>query len=422
MVDFAAMSPRKTPGGGERRQVSARSGAHGPWPVERHARVQFFALAAVLLFALIVLSPLLVALPPARASALTDAQAELARARADLNALYAKVDGLAARKAKAQSQLEITQERITQVQASAGTAKKDLTTAQGRLQQRVRRLYMDGSSSMAFVEALVAEHTTLLSLLNRVDLLQRVAAQDQSLFDQVARQLDSLRALDTELQARKTDEQRLSADAAGASSEAARLLEASKSDYQRLRSRVQTLTAQEEALRAQEAARAQAASAGGTTKTTTKSGGSTGGSSTGGHTVGGSGWVFPVQGPNSFTNTWGYPRGGGRTHQGTDIMSPRGTPVVAVVNGTVSRAKPVESGLGGITIWLDGNDRNSYYYAHLSRIEGGISSGTRVGAGQVIGYVGNTGDARSTDPHLHFEIRPGGGSPINPYATLVAHR
>ena len=116
-------------------------------------------------------------------------------------------------------------------------------------------------------------------------------------------------------------------------------------------------------------------------------------------------WIFPVQGPHSFTDSFGAPRyaGGFHLHQGCDIMCAYGTPVVAVVSGVVTTAHRVDSGLGGIWVWLVGDDGNSYYYAHLSSIDVNIHAGTRVTAGQVLGYAGNTGDAKGGAVHLHFE-------------------
>jgi murein DD-endopeptidase MepM/ murein hydrolase activator NlpD len=136
----------------------------------------------------------------------------------------------------------------------------------------------------------------------------------------------------------------------------------------------------------------------------------------GGQAVIGSGsWVCPVQGPRAFTNDWGQPRSGGRRHQGTDILSPRGTPIVANVSGTVS---PHNSGLGGISYYLRGDDGNTYFGTHLDRLSG--ASG-RVSAGTVIGFNGNSGNARGGPTHLHFEIHPGGGGPVNPYPTVARY-
>jgi murein DD-endopeptidase MepM/ murein hydrolase activator NlpD len=121
-------------------------------------------------------------------------------------------------------------------------------------------------------------------------------------------------------------------------------------------------------------------------------------------------WICPVAGPVAFGDTWGAARSGGRHHEGVDMISPSGTPLVAVVAGTVTmRVTP----LGGNSVSLNGVDGNRYYYAHMSRWEGGSRP---VSAGEVIGYVGATGNA--SGPHLHFEIHPGGGGPINPYSTV----
>jgi peptidoglycan LD-endopeptidase LytH len=127
-------------------------------------------------------------------------------------------------------------------------------------------------------------------------------------------------------------------------------------------------------------------------------------------------FICPVAGPVSFTNDWGNPRSGGRTHKGTDMFAAKGTPVVAVVNGTLRFS---DGGLGGTAIWVNGNGA-SFYYAHLDSRAAGLSPGAYVTRGTVIGYVGNTGNAYGGADHLHFQLHPGNGSPVNPYPTLAA--
>ena len=99
-------------------------------------------------------------------------------------------------------------------------------------------------------------------------------------------------------------------------------------------------------------------------------------------------------------------------------MATTGTPLVACVTGTIRSLCPSDIGLGGISIHLLGDNGYIYFYCHLDGIASGIQRGTAVKAGQVIGYVGHTGNASRNLPHLHFGMRPGGGKYVNPYATL----
>jgi murein DD-endopeptidase MepM/ murein hydrolase activator NlpD len=125
-------------------------------------------------------------------------------------------------------------------------------------------------------------------------------------------------------------------------------------------------------------------------------------------------FICPITpGRTSFIDSWGFPRSGGRTHKGTDMFASRGEPVYAVQSGTASASN---NSLGGITVHLHANGF-TYYYAHLdSRTFSGTIS---VNQGETLGYVGNTGNAIHTSPHLHFEIRPGGVA-VDPYPTLRA--
>jgi murein DD-endopeptidase MepM/ murein hydrolase activator NlpD len=129
--------------------------------------------------------------------------------------------------------------------------------------------------------------------------------------------------------------------------------------------------------------------------------------------------AFPVAGKHTYFDDFGAPRAQG-THQGNDVMAARGVPVRAVAPGTIKRMTRVESGLGGIWIWLHDTRGHEYYYAHLTTISDGLEAGSPVTLGQVIGTVGNTGDARYGATHLHFEIHPGGGAAVDPYTDLLA--
>lgn len=123
------------------------------------------------------------------------------------------------------------------------------------------------------------------------------------------------------------------------------------------------------------------------------------------------------QGAYHFRNTWGAPRSGGRSHKGTDVMAPYGADVYAFTTGRIQRIS--NSGLGGLGLYIWGDDGIQYYYAHLSGIASGVYVGMRVEAGQLVAYNGASGNASMSAPHVHFEVHPGGGGAVNPYHWLT---
>jgi murein DD-endopeptidase MepM/ murein hydrolase activator NlpD len=120
--------------------------------------------------------------------------------------------------------------------------------------------------------------------------------------------------------------------------------------------------------------------------------------------------VCPVPGA-TFFNDWAFPRPGGRVHVGTDLFAPRGTPVRAPVSGSVVTA---HGPVGGLHVWLTDANGNRWMGSHLDAF-GATGS---VSAGDVIGYVGDTGNARGARPHLHLEYHPVGREPVNLFPAL----
>jgi murein DD-endopeptidase MepM/ murein hydrolase activator NlpD len=125
------------------------------------------------------------------------------------------------------------------------------------------------------------------------------------------------------------------------------------------------------------------------------------------------GKACPINGATSFSDTWGASRSGGRTHKGVDMMAGRGTPLVAIESGVITRTS--NSSLGGISIYFTGASGARYYYAHLDRLESGVKGGLTASVGEQIGFVGSTGNASDWLPHLHFQYAPKGSDWINPY-------
>jgi len=137
--------------------------------------------------------------------------------------------------------------------------------------------------------------------------------------------------------------------------------------------------------------------------------------------------LVPVQGitPSQLRDTFTESRSGGRVHRAIDILAPRGTPVIAAVDGTIRKLFTSQG--GGLTIYeFDRDEMRVYYYAHLERYVDGLAEGDFVRQGQVIGYVGTSGNAPIGTPHLHFSIEDlpptkewWKGEPVNPYTLLT---
>ena len=134
--------------------------------------------------------------------------------------------------------------------------------------------------------------------------------------------------------------------------------------------------------------------------------------------------VFPIDGNYDLPliNSWGYPRAPGTPdehwHEGIDIFAPEGEILVAAEGGEVT---DIGVGtLGGLKIWILGNSGTRWYYAHLMDFNPDLQVGDIVDAGDFIGYVGKTGNAISTPPHLHLQMHPDGGRPVNPFPILAA--
>ena len=315
--------------------------------------------------------------PGASASASSDLEAKLAAARQRAN-------GVAAKLAAAESALARAEQSVAEIQAQAQQAADRLAKSRAAVRQLALYQYVQGSAPTMRATDLVA------------------AARGQALLEYATS--DSRDAVEAFGVAKADlDRQREQLSENLKRQQSAR--DALRKQRAAVQAELDKLAAAQKALEAQLAAeRAKAARRPAATASRSRPSG----------VIASGNWICPVQGPRAFTNDWGQPRSGGRRHEGTDIMAPRGTPVVASVSGLVRHHN---SSLGGLSYFLSGDDGNTYFGTHLD----GFAAQGRVAAGTVVGYVGNTGNARGASPHLHFEIHPGGGGPVNPYPTLAKY-
>jgi murein DD-endopeptidase MepM/ murein hydrolase activator NlpD len=345
---------------------------------------------------------------------------QIEQARDQANAAAADLDRAETEYAEVQDELEQLGVKQAATQARLGTLQSDL--------QRVAlRRYTQGDVSMLPL----AVSTTDLTAQVRADAMLRFFALGSNdavdQFKQVDEDLDTQNAqlerakanaekkmanleaareqLTKRIAALQEAEKKRQADAV-----VRRLLEARRAEERRREEAAAAAQAAQEEAAAQAAAREQAASATnvsrGVAVSPSRSSGRPAAPTARPAPSVGRGMLCPVAGAHAFVDTWGAARSGGRSHQGVDMMGSRGTPIVAVVSGS---AQAKHNRLGGNAVWLSGSNGVKYYYAHLDRFgaSGGVSAGT------VIGYMGDTGNARGT-VHLHFEVHPGGGRAVNP--------
>jgi murein DD-endopeptidase MepM/ murein hydrolase activator NlpD len=310
---------------------------------------------------------------PAGADPLSDARQDLARAQAAADAAAQRYTDALSEQARQEAEIARLEAEIPKLEARA----KEL---RDQVEERAVQLYRQGSP-MPISRMVEAE--SVVDAARAINLTTTAANHDHDLAAELTRTAEQLARDQEELQTRKASQDALIAQL----TEQRAALDAA-------------LVEADAAVRNIEAVGASQAALGG-------SGAASGQVATGAS-------ACPVAGAVAFTNDWGAPRSGGRTHQGTDMFASMGTPLVAVIDGVIRHDL---DDLGGVGVWLDGTDGVSYYYAHLSAWEGDARPVLR---GDVVGYVGDTGNARGGAPHVHFGVRAPGGAMVNPYPTVRA--
>src|SRR5690554_3181700 len=363
-------------------------------------------------------------------------EADIERAEQRMREAQARADSLARQLEDAYVRQVQLEDEIANLTSAIERTQVRLEEAEAEVEKLAVEMYIGSTSSVALVALLGSDDSASAGL----EYVRRVTGiEDASIANLKATRAELERQSDRLDQAR-AEQARVTEELAALAAEAEATLVAASEDYQMLveqrrrEEEERRRREEEERRRREEQARLAAAAATSTTTTTpsndsgdsptttapSQDGGSGESSNQSPPTTqpppppSGGGAACPVQGPVSFVDSWGAARSGGRAHQGVDMMAARGTPVAAIYDGTITRTGS-GSALGGITIWMRSNAGDSFYYAHLDGIADGISGGVSVSAGQIIGYVGSTGNASAAYPHLHFEYHPGGGGAVNPY-------
>lgn len=378
----------------------------------------------------------LIAVGPARA----DTKEDLAETQRKLDEIIARIESqsqvvagledeasvLAAEISAVLSEIALAEERIAGLQSDIQAADAFLQRLQAHVDDRASEVYQSGVGSE--LEILLGS-TTFQDFAARLEFVNRAAESDADLFADIQNRRNRLAAKKKELQAveaglrdqraRLADQERALSEKLAEAGRALDELNGDKAEAQSLLQELKDRHARElrEAelariaaeRRADEARQAEAAEA--DRQAEAAEADANGEPAPAPPPSGGGAFqVCPVDPPRAYSDTFGAPRSGGRSHQGTDIMAPYGTPIRATFSGTASNAS---NELGGIAVYVNGGGGFTYN-AHMS----GIGQLGSVQAGDIIGYVGTSGNANGTSPHNHFEWHPGNGGAVNPYYYL----
>ncbi|MEX2503329.1 MAG: peptidoglycan DD-metalloendopeptidase family protein [Egicoccus sp.] len=321
-----------------------------------------------------------------------------------LDTAAAELDALEVRQAELEAERE-------QLQTEADELEAELDAVGEQIALRVRSTFMHGSNMDPLAIFLSSDEPT--AALSRAETVQRLVAGDQVRTQELAATRTRYEAVRSRLADRTRELEAARERQAEVNAQLNEDLEAAKELEANLtaKERAERDRLERERRAREEAAERAAASRAAASRSAGSGGGASGGG--GGDAVSSSGMACPLDQPRRFTNTWGAPRSGGRSHRGTDILGPYGIPVRAITSGTWSIQRYGNS--AGNWAILRGDDGNQYWYMHLQSHT--VGNGARVSAGQQVATNGDTGNARGT-PHIHFELHPGGGSAVNPYPTL----
>ncbi|MEO8476029.1 MAG: peptidoglycan DD-metalloendopeptidase family protein [Actinomycetota bacterium] len=322
-----------------------------------------------------------------------DTSSQLDAAKRESAAAQAELDRVAQLWQEAEAKLAVSQDDAEAARARIADLEGRLGAVQVRLNDRAAALYMAGGDPT--VMALITSGS-VSDVADRLQFASAVAQGDADLATAVSVQTQEL----------AWERERL----AGAVADGRTAVASLQAQSDAIRSTVQDVQSRVGALEDQLAAEQ-------TPSPSPGGGGHTSGGDGNPPPISGGGWLqtCPVNGSNSFVDSFGDPRSGGRSHEGIDLIAAYATPVVATHAGTVHHTSSAPGGYG--TVLFHDGSADWTFYTHFSSYTG-PGEGGHVNAGDTIGLVGSTGD--TTVNHLHFEYHPGGGAAINPYAALLA--